>query len=386
MKSYLSKIKDIIDRFKGLTTIGLANIIANVISGLFWLYMARLLGTTNYGEVSYFIAIAGIGTMFSFVGAGNTLTVYTAKDVKIQASVYSISIISSIITSSILFILFFNLGLSLFVIGNVLFGLITAELLGRKLYKTYSIYLILQKILMASLAIALNHFIGNNGVILGIAISFFPAIIRIYQGFRESRIDFSIIRSKLGFIINSYILDISRTFSGTVDKVIIGPLFGFMLLGNYQLGIQFMSILGILPNIVYSYVLSHDASGNPNKKLKKLTILCSCVLSILGITLSPIVLPVFFPKFTEAIGVIQIMSLAIIPGTVNGMYISKFLGLEKSRIVLIGSGIYLSILVISIIGLGKILGINGIASAYDLATVSESIYLISLERIIQKSK
>jgi O-antigen/teichoic acid export membrane protein len=384
MTDDVDKIKNIFTRFKGLTTLGLASIISNVIAGLFWLYLARLLGTVHYGEVSYFIAISGIGTIISFFGAGNTLTVYTAKDVKIQATIYFISLVASAIIGIILYFIFNNISVSLYVIGNVIFGLVTSELLGRKLYKKYSIYLITEKVLATVLAIFLYHIIGPNGVILGIALSFFSYSITIYQGFQGSKIDFSLIKSRLGFIINSYILDIARTFSTTADKLIIAPMLGFALLGNYQLGAQFLSVLGIIPGIAYNYMLPHDASGNPNKKLKKITMIIAVILALLGVTLSPIILPILFPKFVEAVEVIQIVSLSIIPATINLTYISKFLGKEKSKIVLFGSIIYILVQISTIIILGKIWSVNGVAMSLVIAATSETIYLISVNHITQK--
>ena len=382
----LNRIKGIVTRFKGLTAIGFANIVANVISGLFWLYIARLLGTTNYGEVSYLIAVAGIATVISFLGSGNILLVYTAKGVKIQSSVYAIALSSSAIASVILFLIFQNIGVSLFVIGNVIFGLVTNELIGQRLYKKYSVYMIGQKILGAVLAIALNHFIGHNGIILGLATSFFLPTYRIYEGFRDHKIEFSLLKARSGFIINSYIMDISRAFSTTLDKLIVAPLLGFALLGNYQLGLQFLSLLGVLPGIMFQYILPHDASGNTNRKLKKVSILFSILLAILGMTLAPVFLPVLFPKFTEATQVIQIISFSIIATTINLTYISKFLGSEKSRIVLIGSAIYLVVQIVSIIILGKTMGVNGAAIAILIANFSETAYLVTVDRFIMKKK
>ncbi|MGI0069629.1 MAG: lipopolysaccharide biosynthesis protein, partial [Nitrosopumilaceae archaeon] len=210
MTNSLDKIKTLLERFKGLTAMGSAYIVSQGISGIFWLFVARLLGTEHYGQVSYYIAIASIATTISFLGAGNTLIVYTAKGVKIQPTVYFIALISSVITSAVLFFMFYDLGVSLFVIGNVALGLVLNELLGLKLYKQYSAYLISQKIISVGLAIGLYYIIGINGIILGIALSFFPSFIKIYQGFKESKIDFSILKSRVGFIINSYMLDISR--------------------------------------------------------------------------------------------------------------------------------------------------------------------------------
>ena len=384
MTNNLDRIKKIVTRFKDLTTIGFANVISSAISGIFWFYIAALLGTEHYGEVSYFIAISVIASTISFLGAGNTIVVYTAKGEKIQPPVFLISSISGIITSIVLFFIFYNLGVSLYIIGYIIFGLATAEILGRKLYSSYSKYLITQKILMAGLAIAAYYTIGSQGVILGIALSFFPYSIRLYKGFKDSKMDFSILKSRFGFMMNSYVLDLSRTFSSYTDKLIVAPMFGFVLLGNYQLGVQFLSFLSILPSIVYQYILPQDASGNPNKKLKRVTIFVSVILAILGVSLAPLVLPFLFPKFTQAIEVIQIISLAIIPSSINLMYISKFLGKENSKIVLTGSGIYLTAQILSIYFLGQFFGISGIAASVVLAASSEAIFLIIISKIIRE--
>ena len=386
MTKKLDKIKSVVTRLKDLTTIGFANVVSSAISGIFWFYIAALLGTEHYGEVSYFIAICNIASIISFLGAGNTIIVYTAKGEKIQSSIFFITIISGLITSIVLFFIFYNLGVSLYVLGSVVFGLAAAEILGRKLYKNYSKYLITQRILFVGFALAFYYLMGPQGVILGYAVSFFPYSFRLYKGFKESKIDMSVIKSHFGFMTNSYVLELSRAFSGHIDKLIVAPMLGFALLGNYQLGIQFFSLLILLPSIVFQYILPHDASGNPNRRLKKITILVSIFLAILGISFSPIVLPVLFPKFTEAVEVIQIISFAIIPSSINLMYISKFLGKEKSKVVLSGSGIYLLVQILGILILGQLFGVNGIAVALVLATASESIFLISIDRFFQKNE
>jgi O-antigen/teichoic acid export membrane protein len=379
------RIKNLSTRFRGLTLIGLANIIASVIGALFWLYIARLIGTASYGEVSYFIAISGIGVIISFMGAGSTLQVYAAKGIKIQSTIYFIVLLTSTAASIIIFVIFQNVSMSVYLLGNVVYGMVTAEALGKKSYKTYFIYVVMQRGLMAVLAIFLYHMIGVNGIILGIGISFLLCSVGIYNSFRSSKIDFAMLKPRLAFVMNSYLLDITRTFSTSVDKLIIAPLFGFVLLGNYQLGIQVLSVLTIMPGVVYNYILSHDASGNPNRLLKKFSILLSVLFAILSIILAPILLPVFFPKFTHAIEVIQIVSLAVIPISISNTYISKFMGHEKNRIVLIGSGIFLTVQITTIIFFGKFFGINGIASSFLVATSSEALYLALIDRYYQKS-
>ena len=384
MREKFKRVKAVFARFRGLATLGFGNITSAGISAIFWFYLASLLGAENYGQVSYLIAIASISSTISFLGAGNTIIVYTAKGEKVQSPIFFISIISSAVTLIAVFIIFSQIGVSLYILGYVIFSLSTSELLGKKLYGVYTKYLITQKILMTVFAISLYYFLGVGGVILGIALSFFPYSIRIYKSFKESKIDLRLIKSHFGFMMNSYVLDLSRTLSGSTDKLLISPMFGFAILGHYQLGIQFLSILSIIPSIVYQFILPEDSSGNSNHRLKKYTIIFSTILAFLGMTLSPFILPALFPKFTDAIEVVQIVSLSIIPATINLIYISKFLGKGLSRIVLIGSGVFLSIQIASIFVLGQIYGVNGVATALLIATSAEAIFLMIMNRVFYK--
>ena len=115
-------------------------------------------------------------------------------------------------------------------------------------------------------------------------------------------------------------------------------------------------------------------------------ILFSVLLAFLSIILAPIVLPVIFPKFIEAIGVIQIMSIAIIPATVITTYISKFLGMAKSKIVIIGSGLYLAVQIPAILILGTIWGVNGAAVSVVIATIIHAIYFMLIDRLMNANR
>ena len=384
MNNNWEKIKDLAIRFQDLSAIGFGSISASAISAIFWFYIASLVGVENYGEISYYIAIAGVVGVISMIGSSNTVTVYTAKEEKILPQLSFIVIIIAFISSIALFFILYYLGASLYVLGYVIFGLATAELLGKKFYKDYSKYIITQRLLMVGLALAFYYLIGPHGVIIGVAASFFPYSIRLYQGFKGSKLDFSFLKSKRSFMINSYFLDLSRIFSGSVDKLIVAPLFGFTILGNYQLGIQFLTLLLLIPSIVANYTLPQDASGLHHKKLKKVAIIASVFITLVGITLGPIILPPLFPKFLHAKEVVQIMSLAAIPGTINFMYTSKLLGTLKNKILVVGSVIYVVVQVLSIIALGNLFGINGIASGYVISSSSEAIFLIYATRFIKE--
>jgi O-antigen/teichoic acid export membrane protein len=374
MSKSWDRLKIIFGGFRNLTLIGTADIAASGISAIFWFYMASLLGAEQYGQVSYFLSIVSIASTVSLFGFENVVSVYLPKKIRIEPPVYIISIISTIATALVLFAIFNGVGISVYVLGAAFFGLASAEILANGLYRSYSKYLITHKGLMVAFAIGFYHLLGVEGVFLGIGISFFPYLLRIYRGFRGARPDFTLLRTRFSFILNSYVLNLSSVFSGSIDKIIIGPLVGFALLGNYQLGIQFLSVLHIIPSIVYKYTLPQDAGGNPNRKLKKATILFSAGLATLGIVLAPFFIPVLFPKYLEAIHVIQIISISIVPSTINLMFVSKFLAAEKNKIVLISSGVHLAVLVPSLIWLGKLYGINGMAIAFVFAVSIETIY------------
>jgi len=378
-------IWDKIKNFKGLmdlTSIGIANVVGSAIGAVFWFFLASITETEAYGEISYLMAIAGIASVISLLGSSGTITVYTAKNVNIVPVVAVISLSSSVVAAITLLLLFENPSLGIYAIGYVIYNLSIGELLGKKLFKDYTKYFLSQKIAMIGLAIPLFYMIGINGVILGFGLSFLVFLPRIYNEFRRSKLEFSVLRPRLGFMMNNYVLDLARVFSGQTDKLIIAPIFGLSLLGNYYLGIQVLSVLSILPTVVYQYTLTHDASGKPNKILKKLTVLFSIILALIGIFLSPLILPNLFPKYQDAVIIIQIISVAIIPRTIGLMLISKFLGEEKSRFVVIGIFIFLVIQIPSLIFLGDIYGASGIASSLVLGETAQAIFFVFANRFL----
>jgi O-antigen/teichoic acid export membrane protein len=381
MTDYRNKLKEFSSRFKDLGALGVGSGIANGIGAIFWLYIASIIEPEKYGEISYLISIVIIASTIALIGSPKTITVFTAKGVKIYPAIFVMVISSSIITAIALFLIFTNdFSVSLYIIGYVAFVLITSTLLGKKLYKNYAKIIITQKILMVVSVIGFFYVIGYQGIIIGIAVSFLPFIFLIYRELKNTKINFGLVKSHSGFMFNNYLLSISQEFSGSIEKLIIVPLLGFVILGNYQLGIQFLAVLSIIPGIVGQYTLSHDATGNENKFLKKILILFSVLLALLSITLIPIILPITYPEYVEAVQIIQIISISIIPTTITSTYISKFLGVDRSKIVLIGSTIFLGIQIPGIIILGTIWGINGVAISIVISSSIQAIYYIFIYR------
>ena len=381
MDNYWTNFKKKIIGQKDLASVGFANIVGSGISAIFWLYLASVIEPTEYGEIHYFIAIAAFAQIISLVGSSNVLTVYTAKKIKIQATFFFISLLVGVVSTIVIIVIFFRFDAGLLVLGYVIFEMVNAVLLGRKAYTQYSKYFLTQKILMLVFGIGFYYLIGFDGILYGLVLSFVPYTVLIFREFKESRIDFSLLKSRKGFIANNYAMGLSGRMGSTIDKLMIAPLLGFALLGNYSLALQFFIILYVIPTVIYKYLLPQDASGNLNNKLKQTAVLLSVVISVFGVILFPQIIPNFFPKFIEAIEAIQIMSIAIIPGMFSLLYTSKLLGLEKSKFVLISKIISTSSLIIGFIILGPIFGIIGLASVFVLTTVFEACFLFSVIKI-----
>jgi len=384
MTNIWNKIKSMVVGSKDLAMLGSGSIVATGISGLFWFYIASLIEVESYGQISYFVAIASLVGVISTLGVQNAITVFTAKKEKIIPQLAFVSIISGLISSAVLFFIFYNLGASLYVLGYVVSGIVSSEILGRKLYKTYSKYVISQRILMVILSIGFYYLIGPNGVIIGLGLSFFVYSFRLYKECKGAKLNLSLLRPKRNFLMHSYVTDLAGILPGSIDKIIISYLFGFIILGNYQLGIQFLSLLLLVPSVVYQYILPQDASGGSNRKLKIILVAASGIITLFGIFLAPIVIPVFFPKFIETIQVVQIISLVLIPHSFIIILQSRFLGQLKSNIVLAGNGIFVLLQISLIVLLGQILGINGIALGMVLSSISQALFYIATYRIIQK--
>jgi len=357
-----------------LSSIGIADIIGSGISALFWFYVASTMGPEGYGQITYFLSIAMLASGISLLGAAPTIMVYTAKNVKIQPALYVMTLAASSIASIIVFFIFFNVGISSLILGYVIFSLISSELLGRKLYRKYSKFVLTQKGLMVGFALGFYYLLGDEGILIGIALSFSPYIYGIVSGFRKAKVDFSLVRERIEFVRNSFFHTLTGTLSESLDKLLIAPLLGFVILGNYSLSLQFLGLLMIIPTVVSKYLIPEISAGIENKKLKKIIILFSIGVAILGFTVGPTLLSIVFPKFPEAAEVIQIISWAAIPNTVTIVYYSKFWATEKNRKVLFGSIINIITLIIGIIILGSLYNVNGVAVALVLASGASAIY------------
>ena len=385
MKNTLKNFKDKIIGKKGLLSIGFADIVGSVISGLFWLYIASQLNPDVYGEIIYFISIAGLAQLVSLVGSSNALTVYTAKNVKIQSTLFLISISAAAISLAIITIFLNRLDAGLLAVGFIVFSLVNSVILGKKLFEKYAKLILSQKILTLILGLGLYFVFDVYGIIYGLALSYIPHLVIFVKEFSRTKIDFMLLKPRKGFIINNYVMSLTAGLGGTIDKLIIAPVLGLALLGNYSLALQMFAMMMMFSAVVYKYLLPSDASGESNKKIRQIAIVISIIITILGVTILPNVIDWIFPKYVDAVPAIQIMSLGVVPGTIAILYSSKFLGMEKSKFVMITKLVSLGVLIGGFLYFGPIYGTIGLAWIIVTISAWEAIFLFTMDRTLKAS-
>ena len=380
MDSIRKKIVDI-------SSIGIADILSAGIAGIFWFYIASMVGPENYGEITYLLSIATLASGLALLGSNYTLMVYSAKKIPIQSTLFLLSSVLGFISAITIFFFFADLGLSLVILGYIILALVTADLLGKKLYKTYSKYVIIQKILMVILGIGLYYLMKEPGILLGIGLSYLPLIKEMINRFKENKINFKLLIEKKNFILNNFALNITGALYGSLDKLIIVPLLGFTILGNYSLGLQFYTIISLLPALAIKYLVAQDATGIVNKKLKKIMVLCSVGIALLGSIFAPMIIGEIFPKFENAEEIIRIISFGVIPSTITSAYLfPKFWANEKNKIILATSIIVLIIQIIGIVLLGPIYGAKGIAASFLISLSIGTGFAIIMDRVYNSSQ
>ena len=370
-------------RLEGILYLGTGDFLGGIIVAVFWLFLASMISVEDYGQLHYYLGIAGIAYVLTLIGTRNTMIVYVAKRVQVYPTLSIISIIGGITTAIAVLFLFFRLDISLLLIVFVINDICLGYILGKKLFRTYSKYIIIQKSLTVTLGLSFFYLFGVDGILYGIGLSYIHFLIIFFQIFKGQKIHFDHLKGKYGFILNNYGISLVGGFKANIDKIIIAPLLGLTLLGNYALALQFFVLLTLLPMTISKVFLPYDASGIKNNKLKFFTLLIAIAISLTSYFLSPYIIPLFFEKFSEVVLGIQILSIGVIPSTASTLLSSRLLGLEKSKHVILGLLLFLTTLVLGILLFGENYGIFGITISYVAGLSFNAFYLFLATKFLK---
>jgi len=359
---------------KDLLTVGTSQFISQVLLGLFWLYLASILPKSDYGELGFFMSIVNVGAVISILGLSNTVVVYEVKKENIFPASFIVVLITSIITAIITFLLYQNFAVSILVMGHAMFVLLIHGINSQKRYRTLSLYRFLRAVGTIIFAIILYHYIGIPGIILGYFIATLFILKEVHVLLNGRKIEFSALKSKIAFTVYSFINRLSTVFFFWGDKAIIGITFGFSFLASYQLAGQYLLLLEGIPRSIMVYLVPQESEGRKNKKIKIFSITVSVLMTMVSIMVIPFAVNTLLPEYEDAILTIQILSLALVPLTISAIQQSEFLGMENSRIVLIGSIIQSGLYLIFIILLGTPFGLEGISIGLLIAVIVRTFF------------
>lgn len=371
---------------RGLLYVTVGNLVGAVITGGFWLLLATIQTPEEYGTTNYGIAIASFSSFVVLLGLNTVATTYLAKgSTKINIEANQLVFISSIVVALIISILQ-DWMLGLMVIGMAFWMMSLYEALGKKLYKQYAIINIGARGTQLALSIILYFTMGIPGVVLGFSISFFLFSYRYFGTIRHFNFrHFSELKGLMKFASHSYSFNMANAFFMYFDKLVIVPLFGVTVLGFYQFGFQFLMFLGMIPVSFYQYLLPEQSSSlaagsTKTTKVHMLGFLVSVGLAGFLFVVSPWIVDLLFPKFVDAVDVLRILSIGIVPMMVVWNLNSRFVATNRTRSVPIGSAIYLIVQISLMILLGYSMGAPGIAIATVSALASQAVFLFLSSR------
>ena len=353
---------------QNISALGIADLGTAVIGGVFWLVIATLIDPEEYGQINYLLSIVGISFSICLIGIRETIIVYTAKKYPITPTIFIITGFSGLVGFVALGGIFSRLDISFLLLGYIINDLSLGYFLGLKSYKTYSKFVLVQKVSSFGLGIIFVLIFGYEGLIAALALSYAHFVFIYFKVLRKEKINFSLLKNSK-FFVENYVMNVSSSFRSHLDKIILLPIVGFTIIGNYALALQVFAIMMAFPRLVFKYILPEDTDGNENKNLKIFTIIFGIVMALSGYFLSPIIIPVIFPKFLEAITIIQIISFAAIPSSINQIQTSKLLSKEKSRSVLISRLFGLSTMITLLVILTPTMQEIGISIAFLASSI-----------------
>jgi O-antigen/teichoic acid export membrane protein len=328
----------------------------------------------EYGQINYVIAIGSLSSSISLLGLNTAVTTLVPqghKQIDIQAN--QVILISATVCAIIASI--FNWILGLFVIGMAFWMMSSYELLSKKLYSKYAINIIGARASQLVLSIILYSFFGIPGIIVGFIISFFVFSVTYFKTIPHFSKRFDKIRKEFKLSLHLYSYNLSNALLLYFDKLIIAPIYGYTILGYYQLGFQFLMFFSMISVSFYQYLIPEESSGRKRNKLRVYGIALSVIITILVFVFAPVILKVFFPNYINSLNSIRILSLGIIPMMIASTLNSKFLAMKLTRYVLFSSVIYQVTQMVLIVILGRQFGIDGISLSVVIAMIFQITFL-----------
>lgn len=363
---------------KNFSYVNGGRISTSILLGAFYLIFAVTLDPEIYGELSYLISIAGTVSIIARFGTPHSVVVYRSKENHLLSNQLNVFAVITVGIASVILISI-DVYTALLCFTSTMFILNLQNLLGLKKYKKFLLFSVIRGGFVIILPVGLYFVLDIPGIILGLAIGNIITTLSFFKSLRFNIHSFDKLRSNFKVLLHNFGVDSSQSLINWIDKLLIVPLFGFVLVGLYQFNFQILLVLSILPTALHSFLLSERSSGKKQTKINRLAIFTSVVLVIVVIFISPNIIEQIFPKFIEGIFALQILVIALVPYTTSAILTSN-LQAKESTTVGYSAIVKITSLLISIAILGNFYGLVGLSIAVVLSAILENVALFILQK------
>lgn len=374
--------------------VGIGQIAATLLGTAFWLILVFVLHPAAYGYLAWLISIATLVSTVTVFGLGKTIATYYPKennDLLISSSVFLV-LITSLCGGTITVLLLnywiesaFPGIIAALIVALSVFALTFYSELGKQGYKKYMWLWIGVRTASLILPLILYYIFETlTAILCGITAAYFIFGSWVLRNLKNG-INFAVIQKKIDFSTKAWIANIGKVSINFLDKILIGALFpGMVVLGVYQFSYRIFTLLAVLPNTLFFYLLPEKSHGKETRKTETIGFLTSLLLALLILWLAPRITSHVFPQFPEGINTVRIMGLAVIPATLVRIKASEKFSNEEAGIVLSSRLFGLAIGIIGILfSFYKGLGLIGLAISMLFIQIGLLIGLVVFPKIIK---
>lgn len=309
-----------------------------IITLLVNMILSRILTPNQYGQVTAVQIFIVFFQLMSSSGIGIAIVQRRGIDKKDIESIFSYSIILSIILAAIFPLV--GVVVDYFYGGHIYFGIAQAFSIAVLFYGLvvvpnavltkdlkFSIINLIQIVTITAGAIvgvvtALNDFGPYSIVLMTIMSSFLDFLLKMYfSKIKPGSLNFGSLRKILDFTYNILISDTLKYFSQNLDNILVGKYFGDAALGNYGKAYQLLKYPNYLISGVFVSVLGPVLAEKKEdiKYLKKFYIQISLVLAYIAFPISAffivnaqdIIELLFGPQWQSAVMPFRILSVSV---------------------------------------------------------------------------
>jgi len=370
---------------RGLAYVAVAQLSATILGTVFWLLLARIIHPFAYGHLAWLISVGMIASAACLLGLGKTSVSYYPKERKeelLRGSAFVVLALSSAVGVAIS--LAIDPWLGPLIVGLSTFSIATYLELAKRDYRRYMWAWVSARSVALVLPIAIYCAWGMvDGILLGLSMAYLVAGFLSLRRFPPVP-NLRAVCDKLRFTGGSWGADIAGVSANFLDKILIGTLFGWTVLGTYQFAYRIFLLFAVFPQILFFYLLPEKSAEREVRRIELLGVLLSVGLAGLVYLSAPLAIPRIFPDFTDGTRAVQVMGLAIIPLVIAKIRTSEFYSQGRASVIFGSNLIALSVGVTGIaISFRRSLGLLGLSWSLLALQTALALALFSLPKILR---